>query len=132
LKVRFAGFRTITRSVTPEAPLSTGPAIVKALEPLLTEVDPTPGVRLLGVSASHLVVPVEQLTLGLGGSEGSETPLEVERAWSPASAALDSIRERFGSDAIGPASSLGGRRARRQPGTSPWGPDPPEPSGESR
>lgn len=123
VKVRFAGFRTITRSVTPPAPLSTGPAIVKALEPVLAEVDPTPGVRLLGVSGSHLVTPTEQLTLGLSGYDGPETPLEVELAWSPASGALDSIRERFGSDAIGPASALGGRRSRRGSGASPWGPD---------
>ena len=58
LKVRFAGFETITRSTTGAEPVDTGPSIVVALRPLLDRIDPTPGVRLLGVSASNFGEPV--------------------------------------------------------------------------
>jgi DNA polymerase-4 len=63
LKVRFAGFKTITRSYTTTAPLTTGPAIAAAVLPLLDAIDPTAGVRLLGVSGSNLGEAVEQLSL---------------------------------------------------------------------
>jgi DNA polymerase-4 len=97
LKVRFADFTTVTRSVTPGQPLDTGPGIVRALEPLLADVDPTPGIRLLGVSGSNLVQPALQLTL---------EPGSVDEAWSQVSGALDQIRERFGGSAITPGSAL--------------------------
>ena len=55
LKVRFADFRTITRSATLAARRRHGPAtLLAAATRLLDGVDPTPGVRLLGVSASQL------------------------------------------------------------------------------
>ncbi len=41
LKVRFAGFETITRSTTGAEPVDTGPSIVAALRPLLDRIDPT-------------------------------------------------------------------------------------------
>ncbi len=58
LKVRFAGFETITRSVTVTGGVSTSHAIVAAVEPLLAAIDPSPGVRLLGVSTSNFTLPV--------------------------------------------------------------------------
>jgi DNA polymerase-4 len=126
LKVRFAGFETITRSVTVPMPLTTGPGIVAAVEPLLSQIDPSPGVRLVGVSGSHLGEPVEQLGLfGLVDAAVSGTVPDaatVDSAWGEASDALDSIRDRFGSDAIGPASAVAGRRQRVRPGSALWGP----------
>ncbi|MEY3092449.1 MAG: polymerase [Actinomycetota bacterium] len=104
LKIRFTTFETITRSVTVDTPVSAGPVIVGVLEPALRSIDPSSGVRLVGVSASNLAAPVEQLSL-----------LEDD-SWGPASRAVDEIRDRFGHDAISPARSLGRRRVRR-----PWG-----------
>ena len=52
LKVRFAGFATITRSTTLASPVATAAAIISAVDPLLSNVDPTPGVRLIGIHAS--------------------------------------------------------------------------------
>jgi DNA polymerase-4 len=115
LKVRFAGFATITRATTRAEPIDTGPAIVAALRPLLADVDPTPGVRLLGVSTSNFGAPTEQLSL-LDTDDGS-----VHRA---AASTVDEIRRRFGAGAIGPASAVerGGLRLVR-PGAQQWGPD---------
>ncbi len=120
LKVRFASFATITRSITPATPVSTGPAIAKAVAPLLDGIDPGPGVRLIGVTGSNLCEPAEQLGLFADGAE-------VDGAlWTDASAAIDDIRERFGTTAIGPASTLraGGLRPLRR-GEQQWGPDAP-------
>jgi DNA polymerase-4 len=117
LKVRFAGFTTITRSVTGAAPVDTGPGIVAALRPLLEAVDPTPGIRLLGVAAANLAEPVEQLRL-------LDDPADLPAADRDAAGAMDAIRERFGTGAIGPASAIGRSGLRLvQPGSQQWGPE---------
>ena len=128
LKVRFAGFETITRSVTVGGWLTTGPGIVAAVGPLLDAIDTSPGVRLVGVSGSNLGAPVEQLGLfGLAdeamtsGDSGADAQT-VDAAWSDASGALDEIRERFGTSAIGPASAVVTRGRRPEPGSALWGP----------
>ncbi len=54
LKVRFADFRTITRSVTGTEPLDEAPALLRAARGLLEGIDTGDGVRLLGVSVSGL------------------------------------------------------------------------------
>jgi DNA polymerase-4 len=120
LKVRFAGFRTITRATTLAAPIATAHGIVKAVEPLLRAVDPSSGVRLLGVSAGNLGVATEQLTL----DELFAGPAAGEHEWHAAEVTIDAIRSRFGARAIGPASAVGGdglRLVRR--GAQQWGPD---------
>jgi DNA polymerase-4 len=115
LKVRFAGFHTITRSVTLPSAVSTAHAIVQALEPLLDAVDPTPGVRLLGVSSSNFGAPAEQLTFD---------DLFAEEHWDAAEQTVDAIRARFGSAAIGPASAVQGSKLRLvRRGAQQWGPD---------
>jgi hypothetical protein len=82
---------------------------------LLATIDPTPGVRLLGVTASGLV-------------EGTARQLSFEDAdaapWPEASGAVDAIRARFGDGAIGPAAAVGrhGLRVKRR-GDGQWGPD---------
>jgi DNA polymerase-4 len=113
LKVRYAGFRTITRSVTVATPVDTGPELVDALRPALRALDLSEGVRLLGVSGSNLVEPVHQLNL-----------LDDTDAPHRAAGAIDRIRQRFGSTAIGPASAVGpdGVRVVRK-GAQQWGPD---------
>ena len=75
------------------------------------------GIRLLGVVASKFAQPSEQLTL-----EGFDSDSDVPEQWTEASAAVDRVRGRFGSGAIGPASSLapGGLRIVRR-GQQQWG-----------
>ncbi|HEY4331674.1 MAG TPA: DNA polymerase IV [Ilumatobacteraceae bacterium] len=121
LKVRFAGFTTITRSVTLPAPVATAAAILQAVDPLLAAIDPAVGVRLIGVHGSNFGPPVEQLQLdGLFDAP----PTASARDWTEASEAIDAIRTRFGAAAIGPASTVtrhGIRLARK--GAQQWGPD---------
>jgi DNA polymerase IV len=111
LKIRRSDFSTVTRSVTPPEPLDTGPAVVRALDPLIAELDLSQGVRLVGVSGSNLGAAAVQLRL-----EVLDTAAE-----SDAARAVDRVRDRFGPNAIGPASGLGRRST---PGERPWGPDP--------
>jgi DNA polymerase-4 len=126
IKVRFHDFRTITRAVTLPSAVDTGHDVAHAARGLLAEVDPSAGVRLLGVSVSGLSEEgVRQLTLDDAlaehrpGGGGGETT-----RWSDASSAMDEIRERFGDDAIGPASLAGDRRLRvKRQGDQQWGPD---------
>ena len=121
LKVRFAGFVTVTRSTTLSTPIATAAAIVAAVGPLLAHIDPTPGVRLLGVHASNFGEAVEQLTMDELFDQGAQTP---PRDWVEASAAIDAIRRRFGDTAIGPASAVdkSGLRLVRK-GAQQWGPN---------
>jgi DNA polymerase IV len=114
LKVRFGDFRTITRSTTLPSLVDDAPVVARAAGELLATVDPAPGVRLLGVGVSGLASgSARQLSFDdLGG-----------RDWSPASGAVDRIRDRYGDTAIGPASAIGpdGLRIKRR-GDDPWGP----------
>jgi DNA polymerase IV len=126
LKVRFAGFRTITRSITGTDAVDTGPAITSALRPLLAEVDPAAGVRLLGVSSSNFASPSTQLSL-LDAPPGAGAGPAVDPVTDHlAAGAIDEIRERFGAGAIGPASAVDRRGLRVvRPGSQQWGPDDP-------
>ena len=114
IKVRFHDFRTITRSVTLPSAVDTGPDVVRAAAELLGRIDPTPGVRLLGVHVSQLVEgAARQLTL-----DDVEAP-----SWDDATGAIDAIRARYGAGAIVPASLAGpeGIRVKRK-GDQQWGP----------
>ncbi len=120
LKVRFAGFDTISRAVTLPSPVTTAHGIVKAVSPLLAAIDVSAGVRLLGVSATNFGAVSEQLSLDqlLTDAPGGD------REWNVAEDAIDAIRSRFGSSAIGPASAVGDRGLRLvQRGAQQWGPD---------
>ena len=122
IKVRFGDFRTITRSCTIPEPTDSAHEIARLGKQLLFAVDPTPGVRLLGISVSQLGDgAVRQLTLDdLGEDRSAE--------WSRAEAAIDEVRARFGVAAVGPASLIGpdGLRVARR-GDQQWGPKPPAP-----
>jgi hypothetical protein len=73
------------------------------------------------VSTSNFAAPVQQLSLLDGPNEAVET-----------AGAIDEIRDRFGSAAIGPASSITQRGLRVvRKGAQQWGPDQ-HPSGRSR
>ncbi len=115
VKVRFHDFRTITRAVTVPTAVDTGPAIARAAKDLLAQIDPSSGVRLLGVSVSNLVD---------GGARQLRLDDVEADAWDGASRAVDDIRERFGDEAIVPAALRGrdGIRVKRR-GDQQWGPD---------
>ncbi len=116
LKVKFGDFHTITRSQTLPVAIDDAPALLRTARDLLDQVDPSPGVRLLGVSMSSLSERgARQLTL----DEAIEGP-----GWEQASRTMDEIRDRFGRGSIGPASvaAPGGVRPKER-GAQQWGPD---------
>jgi DNA polymerase-4 len=130
LKIKFANFRSITRSVTLESPRASGPGFTEALAPLLAEVDASPGVRLLGVSASQLSAsdaprPPVQASLFDDPVHGESSSDEREVVWSSAGSAIDDIRAKFGRDAIRTAGTLAHGT---DVGENPWGPPAPEQS----
>jgi DNA polymerase-4 len=120
LKIRFAGFETITRSITVAGGVSTAHGIVAAVEPLLRAIDASPGVRLLGVSASNFASGSQQLSL----DDLLDDRLDDEHQWLLAEETVDAIRRRFGTTAIGPASAVSDRGLRVvRRGAQQWGPD---------
>ena len=124
LKVRFGDFKTITRSVTLRAPTDGAREVVAAARELLSGVDITPGVRLLGVGASGLVdASAHQLSF----DDGSDAHPAAEQV-------ADQIRDRFGSSAIGPAVAVRAGRGLRSPVDSEqkWGPDAGAPQADGR
>jgi DNA polymerase-4 len=142
IKVRFGDFHTITRAVTLDEPVATGPAVAAAAQRLLATVDVSAGVRLLGTSASGLgPPPARQLRLDLetenatgpGSPTGPDQPdprSPDPSGWEDASQAVDDIRRRYGDQSIGPARLLGssGLRPTRR-GQQAWGPDRPDDAG---
>ena len=129
LKVKFSTFHTITRSITLDQPRSTGPGFVDALSPLLRHIDLAPGVRLLGVSASHFVssdappTPVQASLFDELRVQDNEVAVHNEDVWNTASGAIDEIRAKFGRGAIRNASALADGT---NVGDNPWGPQAPE------
>ncbi len=134
LKIRYADFTTITRSLTVGDAIDTAPTIARVAVSLLGQVDVSAGVRLLGVSVSHLAHgSARQLTLDLSrqGAPGAGRAAPGTTGAEPgpaaregAAIAIDRVRARFGDRAVGPAALLdaGGLRLKRQ-GETQWGPD---------
>ncbi len=87
LKIRRADFHTWLRSRTIQ-PTHTEARVFEVVRELFSEAWSGQAIRLLGVGLSNLVRPPPQLTLPLG-----KQPVPVHRA-------IDSVRERFGCDAI--------------------------------
>jgi DNA polymerase-4 len=115
LKIRDAGFRTVTRARTLPQPVNTAAEITRTVHGLLDKVGPAGGVRLLGVAASRFSEPAEQLQFD--GIAEQQRP-----SGSDATRAIDRIRGRFGDSAIGAASALtpAGLRVVRR-GQHEWG-----------
>ena len=115
LKVRFRDFRTITRSATLAGATDSAQTIVTQAKILLGDIDPSPGVRLIGVSVSGL-------------SEGATRQLTLDDidagSWDDANQAVDAIRARFGSASIGPATLADPDGLHlRTTGERQWGPE---------
>ncbi|MET0627240.1 MAG: DNA polymerase IV [Acidimicrobiia bacterium] len=107
LKVRFASFRTITRSRTLPAPTDLAVDIGGVARELLDAVPVAEGVRLLGVSVQQLQVtgasddrPGNRPDVPSAGVTtqpelfGAESHAALERS-------VDAVRSRFGDDAVG-------------------------------
>jgi len=106
LKVRFSNFTTITRSKTLTTEVDTTPAVYEVARQLFERLGRDRlRIRLLGVSVSSLAVgpPNRQLELLAEGELGATA---THQRWDDAAAALDSIRQRFGSGSVGPATLL--------------------------
>jgi DNA polymerase IV len=120
VKVRFSDFVTITRSATPSVPVAATSVLTAVARELVAAVDPAPGVRLLGVSVSGLVAADAAHQLSFDDVIHRDPDgLHVQRT-------VDAIRNRWGTDAIGPAALLqrDGLNLRRR-GDAPWGPNDP-------
>ena len=104
LKVKFADFRQITRSRTLAGRTDATATIYETARDLLAA-EPLPQpVRLIGLSVSGFEAPAEQLLLpGTGslphGKGGLPAPEEEARR-RRLDRALDTLRERFGTDAV--------------------------------
>ncbi len=98
LKVRTSDFRTLTRSRTLDGPTDVARDLYRVARELLASVDLRGlPVRLVGVRAENLQDRAgfaEQLTLDEASAEKPSARREAELA-------LDAVRERFGSSAIG-------------------------------
>ena len=122
LKIKYANFQLVTRSVSVEMPVSSSQAMVRLLEPLLLGIDLSTGVRLLGISTRNLVAPDQQMSL-FDSSSSDLSANNLDAAWSTTTSAIDEIRDRFGESAIKPASTIG---QERDPSSSKWGPSDPK------
>jgi DNA polymerase-4 len=107
VRVRFADLRSVTRSVTLDAPISATSILAEISEQLVrTVLADYPGetmISLLAISVSHLEEHADlQLEFPLGLKDERRRPgtkLGIAR-WK-ADRAVDSVRERFGWQAIG-------------------------------
>ncbi|MGH9166850.1 MAG: DNA polymerase IV [Acidimicrobiia bacterium] len=93
VKVRFADFATLTRSATLAAPTDVTRHLFGSARELLRRVPLGRPVRLLGVGVSGLL------------DEGAPRQLAIDRPpeWEKLAEAIDRVRLRFGTGAIGPA-----------------------------
>lgn len=120
LKVRDAGFRTVTRSVSLGAPVATGASIGRLSRELLATVDTGSGVRLLGVAVGGLVSRQGPVPTQLRLADALEEPSSGTRTAQgeeALDAALAEVRRRYGARAIGRVAALSaGRAGSRGPG----------------
>jgi DNA polymerase-4 len=103
LKVRYADFRTITRSRTLPAPTDVGAQIGAIARELLDALEISDGVRLLGVSVQQLEparAVQERLAVDEPAAE-SGTPDPAFERHAAVERSVDAVRERFGDGAVG-------------------------------
>jgi len=128
VKVRFGDFTTVTRSHSIRRPIASSAELVKIAAALLGGIEVHRGVRLLGVSVSSLERRApdagEQLSLmDLGALADGRSEAVPAQGRAEVDAAVDAIRERYGTAAVGPAAVVGARGLRvKQLGDAPWGP----------
>lgn len=122
IKVRFEDFSTVTRQVRLDRPTNLQNEVDRVSRDLLTALDPTSGVRLIGVGLTQLVGEnagpaatmevEEQLQLfsptntSTGTVEDDTTEVEHDQQWDAVYSALDGIKSKFGRNAIGSARTM--------------------------
>jgi DNA polymerase-4 len=104
LKLRYADFRTITRSRTLPEPTDLAAEIASVARELLDAVALGDGIRLLGVTVQQIddgAGAQGRLPLDGDGDAGGRDPRRraVEES-------MDAVRRRFGNDAVGPAALM--------------------------
>jgi DNA polymerase-4 len=100
LKVRFGDFETIERSYSLDRPVATAGEITRIARALLATIDVSRGVRLLGVSVSHLADPGSDDAVQLGLFAPAAAPESRVGGAAEVELAADEIRRRFGPNAI--------------------------------
>ena len=90
LKVKFADFRTITRSSTGDRLVAWDEDIFLLAGQMLRKINVKPGVRLLGVSVSSLFHPEDEPVLGFEENERMQKRNQ----------AIDALKSRFGENII--------------------------------
>lgn len=131
LKVRYGNFETITRNKTPVGSITEGVGLARVANEMLDTVDLREGVRLLGVGVMNLVDP-PPMQLDLLAGPADEAVVEAVQTKRPGTGeAVAAIREKFGDNAVAPATlaSSDGIRRRRF-GQQQWGPDTPSTTSE--
>jgi DNA polymerase IV len=103
LKIRFEDFETRTRAHTIPAATDVSTVFLATARELLDELDCSRGVRLLGVSLSQLEAPGTTQGVFALDEAGASAHARVERR-AAVEHAVDAVRDRFGSLAVGPAS----------------------------
>jgi DNA polymerase-4 len=99
IKVRYADFRTITRSYTLSPPTDSSREVYRHAERLLSESVPAGALRLLGVRMEGL---------SCDGDNGEQLLFAGEEdGWRDAEVAADRANARFGGASVRPASLLG-------------------------
>jgi DNA polymerase IV len=107
LKVRFADFRTITRSRTLAEPTDLAADITRVATELLAPIELAEGIRLLGVSMQQLESADAVQGALLLDDEASPTGSETTRSQRGAlERSVDRVRARFGDAAVLPARLL--------------------------
>jgi DNA polymerase-4 len=106
IRVRFADFRAVTRSITFDTPISATTAVAEIAEGLvravLAQYPHKPKISLLGIQVSHLTKDSDlQLALPLGLNDRYHLVSDRGAMRCAADRAVDTIRERFGWEAIG-------------------------------
>jgi DNA polymerase-4 len=110
VRVRFADLRSVTRSVKLDAPVSATAILAEIAEELVRSVlalhNHEEAITLLAISVSHLEEKFDlqlELPLGLDGEERRPGARRGIARWT-ADTAIDTIRDRFGWEAVGYAS----------------------------
>ena len=111
LKLKFDDFRVITRSESLDNPTDSTRTIFEAARSLLMSTSMPRPVRLSGVSASGLSASGRRISLFPEREETVKRRQQLDRA-------VDSIRERFGTDALqwGPVHLLESEESEQEPG----------------
>ena len=101
LKIKFCDFKQITRSRTLEEPVNATETIFQIGCQLLAALPLPQPVRLIGLGVSGFEAPANQLFLpGTGKVAGQNLDPQVEAKRQKLDAALDSLRQKFGGQAV--------------------------------